>query len=116
ALMSLGIRQGDEVIITGSGPQASATIAGIRSLIANLEEVAPPVRDARTAQPAPTRTFDDKRLRGVIASRGLAVGRAFYLRAAQVAVNETGRGVALESAELERGRAEVRDRLQQLAK
>lgn len=116
ALMSLGIRHGDEVIIAGSGPQAAVAIAGIRSLIANLEEAAPQVRDTRTVQSAPARASDDKRLRGVIASRGLAVGRAFYLRAAEIAVNETGRGVAHESAELERGRAEVRDRLQQLAK
>lgn len=119
ALMSLGIRSGDEVIIAGSGPQASVAIAQIKSLIANLEDAAPKsahARDTQTVQAPAVRTSDDRRLRGVIASRGLALGRAFYLRAAEIAVNETGRGVAHESAELERGRAEVRDRLQQLAK
>lgn len=119
ALMSLGIRRGDELVIAGSGSQALAAITEIKRVIASLEDAAPKsaaIQDARTIQTASPRVSDDKRLRAVIASRGLAVGRAFYLRAAEIAVNETGRGVAHESAELERGRAEVRNRLQQLAK
>ena len=50
-------------------------------------------------------------LRGVIASRGLAVGRAVTLKAAEIAVVEAGRGIAHESAEFERAREEVRARL-----
>lgn len=117
ALMSLGIRRGDEVTIAGSGPQAPVAIAGIKRLIEALEAPeAAQVRDVRANQAPRPRVSDGQRLRGVIASRGLAVGRAFYLRVAEIAVNEIGRGIAHESAELERGRAEVRDRLQQLAK
>jgi phosphocarrier protein FPr/phosphocarrier protein len=55
------------------------------------------------------------RLRGVIASRGLAVGRAVTLKAAEIAVVESGRGIGHESAEFERARNEVRARLNQLA-
>lgn len=55
------------------------------------------------------------RLRGVIASRGLAVGRAVTLKAAEIAVVEPGRGIGHESAEFERARDEVRSRLNQLA-
>ncbi len=55
------------------------------------------------------------RLRGVIASRGLAVGRAVTLKAAEIAVVEPGRGIGHESAEFERARGEVRSRLNQLA-
>lgn len=55
------------------------------------------------------------RLRGVIASRGLAVGRAVTLKAAEIAVVEVGKGIAHESAEFERARDEVRARLTQLA-
>jgi phosphocarrier protein FPr/phosphocarrier protein len=51
----------------------------------------------------------------VIASRGLAVGRAVTLKAAEIAVVEAGRGIAHESAEFERAREEVRARLNQLA-
>ncbi|HWK75758.1 MAG TPA: phosphoenolpyruvate--protein phosphotransferase [Povalibacter sp.] len=69
-----------------------------------------------TQSPAKSPSGAQQRIRAVVASRGFAVGKAFYLRAAEVAVSEAGRGVAHESAELERGRAEVRDRLQQLAK
>jgi phosphocarrier protein FPr/phosphocarrier protein len=54
------------------------------------------------------------RLRGVIASRGLAVGRAVTLKVAEIAVIEAGRGIAHESAEFERARDEVRARLNQL--
>jgi phosphocarrier protein FPr/phosphocarrier protein len=55
------------------------------------------------------------RQRGVIASRGLAVGRAISLKAAEIAVVEAGKGIAHESAGFERARAEVRARLNQLA-
>lgn len=55
------------------------------------------------------------RLRGVIASRGLAVGRGVALKAAEIAVVEAGRGIAHESVEFERARDEVRVRLNQLA-
>jgi phosphocarrier protein FPr/phosphocarrier protein len=57
----------------------------------------------------------DGRIRGVTASRGLGVGRAVLLRAREIAVDEAGRGVAHETAELDRARAEVRGRLERLA-
>src|SRR5262249_47559388 len=43
------------------------------------------------------------------------VGRAVTLKAAEVAVVETGRGIGHESSEFERARTEVRARLEQLA-
>ncbi|MBL8268929.1 phosphoenolpyruvate--protein phosphotransferase [Steroidobacter sp.] len=55
------------------------------------------------------------RLRGVIASRGLAVGRAVTLKVEEIAVVEAGRGIGHESAEFERARDVVRTRLNQLA-
>jgi phosphocarrier protein FPr/phosphocarrier protein len=119
ALMSLGIRAGDELTIVASGPDAAAAVAEVRRLIRSLEESASAKRQAQEqARPvAPVaRKGDGKHLRGVIASRGFAVGRAFFLRAAEIAVTEAGQGVAHESAELERGRSEVRVRLQELAK
>jgi phosphotransferase system HPr (HPr) family protein len=119
ALMSLGIRAGDELTIVASGPEAAAAVAEVRRLIRSLEESASAKRQtqehARPVTPV-ARKGDGKHLRGVIASRGFAVGRAFFLRAAEIAVTEAGQGVAHESAELERGRAEVRVRLQELAK
>ncbi|MBM0107272.1 phosphoenolpyruvate--protein phosphotransferase [Steroidobacter sp. S1-65] len=67
-------------------------------------------REANDSPPATS-----GRLRGVIASRGLAVGRAVTLKAAEIAVVEAGRGIGHESAEFERARDEVRARLNQLA-
>ena len=117
ALMSLGIRCGDSVTISGSGANAAAAVAEVRRLITTLENApAAPHAPARSrAAAAPAQAGSDKQIRGVIASRGFAVGRAFFLRAAEIAVTEAGQGVAHESAELERGRAEVRTRLQALA-
>ena len=50
-------------------------------------------------------------LRGVIASRGLAVGRTLKLTRAEIGVTEQGAGVSHESSELDRARSLVRDRL-----
>ena len=66
---------------------------------------------ARTDAPHP----GGQRLRGVIASRGFAVGRAVKLRAAVIEVVEAGRGIAHESEELDRARAAVRSSLERLA-
>jgi phosphocarrier protein FPr/phosphocarrier protein len=54
-------------------------------------------------------------LRGVIASRGLAVGRTFQLTRPEVRVAETGAGVAHENAEFERARSIVRTHLKSTA-
>ena len=49
-------------------------------------------------------------LRGVIASRGLAVGRTIQLTRPEVSVAENGAGIAHENAEFDRARSVVRDR------
>jgi multiphosphoryl transfer protein len=77
---------------TGSAPKAAPAVA-------------PPIK--QQSQP--------NRLRGVIASRGLAVGRAVPLKGAEVQVAEAGKGVAHETEEFERARAAVRARLEQIA-
>ncbi|HKE95345.1 MAG TPA: phosphoenolpyruvate--protein phosphotransferase [Povalibacter sp.] len=114
ALMSLGIRGGDRVTLSGSGPDAAAALAGIRRIIDNLEPATKSAAVHTLPMPA-GRSSDPTQLRGVIASRGFAVGKAFFLREAEIAVVEAGAGVAHESAELERARTEVRERLQQLS-
>jgi phosphocarrier protein FPr/phosphocarrier protein len=116
ALMSLGIRAHDELVIRASGTQAAHTIAEIKKIILGLEAHSAPAKTPPGAAPHVVRANGDpSRLRGVIASRGLATGRAFYLRQAEITVTEAGGGLGHESAELERARNEVRSRLQQLA-
>ncbi|HEY6125745.1 MAG TPA: phosphoenolpyruvate--protein phosphotransferase [Steroidobacteraceae bacterium] len=114
ALMSLGIRGGDEVVIAGFEPAAADGIAAIARAIRNLETVA-----AHAEVPAPTATAasssDPANLRGVTANRGLAIGPAFYLQAADLQVAETGSGIGEETLAFDRARDSVRARLSRLA-
>jgi len=137
ALMSLGIRRGDEIIVEASGRDAPAAMDALASVVAKgdvgggtraiggdgLPGVAhdsravggDPRAPAGSTATAPTATApsvialagSEKALKGVIASRGLAVGRAFHFGRPEVAVVEDGSGVALEQSELQRARATV---------
>jgi phosphocarrier protein FPr/phosphocarrier protein len=120
ALMSLGIRRGDEMTLIASGDGARRAIDGLKELVLGLAEQphAPSAPATPAATPPPRQQVSvasGGRLRGVIASRGLAVGRAVPLKAAEIAVVEAGRGIGHESSEFERARNEVRARLEQLA-
>jgi len=106
ALMSLGIRGGDEVVIAGFTPAATVGIAAIAEAIRNLEPAA-----SHAPAPVAVAVPAGSNLRGVIASRGIAVGAAFYLQAADMAVVETGQGVHAEQGAFERARDSVRARL-----
>ncbi len=113
ALMSLGIRGGDEMVIAGFEPAAAVGIAAIAEAIRNLEAVAPPV--PAPAPRAPLLAADPAKLPGVIASRGIAVGTAFYLQAADMAVIEAGQAVDVEHRAFDRARDTVRARLARLS-
>src|SRR5262245_1051318 len=111
ALMSLGIRGGDEVVLVGFEPRAAVGIAAIAKAIRNLEAAAPHA-PAPVAAPAPS---DGPTLRGVIASRGIAMGPAFYLQAAEMSVVEAGQGVDVEQRAFDHARDSVRSRLSKLS-
>ena len=126
ALMSLGAQRGDELRLVASGDGAAKAIGEIKKLILSLDEKADSASTTRAPTPAspPSPASGGEvgrgqgptnRLRGVIASRGLAVGRAVPLKGAEVQVAEPGKGVAHETEEFERARAEVRARLEQIA-
>ena len=120
ALMSLGAQRGDELTLVASGPDAAKAVTELKKLVLSLDEkTSGAPGKAPAAAPAPTTPAatqaQPNRLRGVIASRGLAVGRAVPLKGAEVQVAEAGKGIAHESAEFERARAEVRARLEQIA-
>lgn len=107
AMMSLGVRGGDEVVITGFDTSAAAGVAAIARVIRELERTAP-----GPAAPAPTEpAAEPGRLRGVVASRGFAVGEAFYLHHVDIPVAEYGLGFEQETAAFDRSREEVRARL-----
>ncbi len=132
AIMALGVRQGDELIIQAGGADAAQSVAG---LVAGIQEAQrleaaaghhPPRSPAKRQAPAPTPTPAPAPgspapaagpasgmgvLSGVTAVAGLAVGRAARLERRETVVIENGAGCAREMAELETARANVRARL-----
>jgi len=121
ALMSLGVRGGDELVIAGFEAAAAAGIAQIVERVRTLDgaEPAPQVHAPRVASiqddPAFQPASHATRPCGVIASRGFAVGPAFPFEIDEPVVIEQGGGVAAEAAALERARHHVRARLQERA-
>ncbi|HKQ12339.1 MAG TPA: phosphoenolpyruvate--protein phosphotransferase [Steroidobacteraceae bacterium] len=124
-LMSLGAQRGDELTLAASGEGAAKAVGELKKLILSLDEKTGSAPTA-AAPPSPASgggmgrgqaqgQTHPNRLRGVIASRGLAVGPAVTLKGAEVQVTEAGKGVAHETEEFERARAVVRARLEQIA-
>jgi multiphosphoryl transfer protein len=119
AIMALGVRQGDEVLVRARGDQAAqaiaAMIAGINEAerLESAHEPAPP-REMATAAPAAGRAARDGELAGVCAVPGFAVGRATRIERREIAVIELGSGADHEREELERARANVRRRLERM--
>jgi multiphosphoryl transfer protein len=130
ALMSLGVRKGDHVLIQAYGADAEAAVTALeRAITSGMDShagaatlavtggtasaasarplVSPANASARSA-PIPS----DRALKGVVASRGLGVGTAFQFARAAIEVTEFGAGVPRESAEFDRARESVRSDLE----
>jgi multiphosphoryl transfer protein len=117
ALMALEAHQGDEIEIKASGPDAALAVSAIVAALegqggSRARAALPPAEPAVPTGIAPQPGGE---LRGVIASRGLAVGRAVQLRRPEIAVAEAGSGVASETAAFERARASLRARLERIS-
>ncbi len=109
-LMALGAGHGDEVTITAHGAGADAAVDAI---VAGIDEALKLERAAvvGVAPNAATPNGDAGTLSGVIAAPGFAVGFVARIERPEIAVTQTGRGSAHESAELARARDLVRARL-----
>ena len=137
ALMSLGAQHGDEVEIRSSGPDAALAASALAAVL-GAEASAPRKATTASASHAPSAAATASpaiaapaapaaiggggvapapgdKLAGVIASRGLAIGRAFQLRRPEIVVAEAGAGAAQEAVALDRARASVRARLERRA-
>ena len=135
AIMSLGVRRGEEIAVTASGPDAEAALAGVREALREAEKEvhstagrqlevaaagsegyaggsASSAGSARGLQ-STTAHLDSAQglVRGVAASPGLAVGVAFQLARREIHVEEHGHGVAVESARLDAALAAVRQHI-----
>jgi multiphosphoryl transfer protein len=126
ALMKLGAHKGDEVEVRALGRDAEHALEAVAALLAAAHAPANgPPRTVRRSLAEPTSVRPppaavgaaaEERaigaLAGVIASRGLAVGQAVRLTVREIEVTEVGAGLAHESLQLERARAQVRTRLE----
>ncbi len=134
AIMALGVRQGDELIIQAGGADAAQSVTGLIAAIEDalrMEAAAghhsprSPERPPTSGAPPPSASAPESGagpgragsgcLTGVAAVAGLAVGRAVRLERRETAVIENGTGSAREMAELEQARANVRARLARVA-
>ncbi len=125
SLMTLGVRKGDEVEIRASGSDAAAAVAAVETALRSEKGAAPGaasapgatvIRHGHAGESDLTKsTTDANSIRGVIASRGLALGHTLRLSRPEVRVAEDGSGVVHETAELDRARAVVRARLKTAA-
>ena len=124
ALMTLGVRKGDEVEIRATGAEAEAALsAAVVSLSRENGRLPAPATGlaaasgTATAQKIPLPEphiplpREDNILRGAIASRGLALGYTLQLSRPEITVPEKGAGISHESAELDRARSLVKARL-----
>jgi phosphoenolpyruvate-protein phosphotransferase len=107
ALMSLGVRKDDLIAIQAIGPDADAAVAALERSIGGTPQ--PSVQSTPKALAA---SPSEKALKGVVASRGLAVGAAFQFVRAVIDVTEVGAGITHESTALTRAREAVRADLQ----
>ncbi len=114
ALMGLGVRHGDPIELRATGKDAQAALdalaaalreAGARETDPAPAAAAPPAPEARPHDP----DMPAASLRGVIASRGLAVGPVVRLRRAETVVTEQGADPATEAGALARARGQVRE-------
>jgi phosphoenolpyruvate-protein phosphotransferase/dihydroxyacetone kinase phosphotransfer subunit len=114
ALATLGVRQGHQILVAASGPQAEATLAALAALAdRDFDDQEPAVR-APAPSPLPRRPAgsDDGALTGLPGAPGTAVGAARHFRAAapeiptEPASNPDMEWEALGRA-LERVRAEI---------
>ncbi len=116
SLMALGVQKNDEILLEAAGSDAGAAIEMIAALIGRVEP-GPPSATAPAWRPlAPragraVRPQAGTKLPGVVAAGGLALGVAATIARREREVAEAGAGVTRETAELDRGRAAVRESL-----
>lgn len=110
SLMSLGLRHGDTATLAAAGADATSALQAIAELIEGGIGEGAPVRPAAcnqaTSAPSP-KPEALGRLSGVMASPGLAVGKAVRLFVDEIAVSEAGQGAAQERAALDAALAVV---------
>ena len=110
ALMGLGATRHSEITLVASGRDAGEALTALAALLESGMEEIETAPQQRTVT-APSQSADEDMLTGIRAAPGLGLGVAVPLQAAEIAVQETGRGVALESRALRDAIENVKARL-----
>ena len=113
SVMGLGIRARETIALEANGLDADKALALVTPLLGGAHEQTPTA--GAVAQP-PSKQVAEKMLTGIVASRGIALGRATLLQEEEIDVEEAGQGVFHENAELERARGAVRAHLLELSR
>ena len=108
--MELGAKRGDEITLIATGLDADAALAALEGAFWSAAATPP------LSHPAHTRavTLSPHSYKGIVASRGVAIGRAALIAVSVQAPEEAGAGIAHETAELMRARDAVRTQLERL--
>jgi multiphosphoryl transfer protein len=114
AVMGLGLSKGASVSLIATGADADAAIAAIVALVeSGMGESATTSENIVAIVPTPE---EPGMVSGVRAAPGLALGNALGFSRAEIAVDENGKGVAVENKRLSDAIASVRARLQNAAR
>lgn len=111
ALMSLGLRQGDEIEVEARGADAVAALAALARLLSPPGAVPAPASPGATSAATPVHV---ERFPAIVAVPGLALGVAVQLHRPEPQVAERGAGEAAETAALHQALAEVEQQLTEL--
>ncbi len=112
ALMSLGVHCGETIEVDALGADANAAIAALERLLAPEVSVRVP-KEAPRPRPSATGA---RRIEGLVASRGVAMGVAAPWSQPEIAVAETGASQGAEQEALAKALAFVRDHLAALSR
>lgn len=113
AVMALGVRHGDRLVVRASGADAEAAVAAIATLIASGmgEAGQAPAPAPIPPAPIPPASANPALIAGVRASPGLAIGSVFRLVAPQIVIPEAFGSAADEHARLVRALQSLTARL-----
>jgi phosphocarrier protein FPr/phosphocarrier protein len=114
ALMALGVRRGDAVVVEAQGADAAqAAEALVQMLSSGSEEKTAQtfVKQRDAERPSPVAGV----LTGIRAAPGIALGVAVTFQAGDIAVEEQGQGISRETARLQNAIAALRTRLEHAA-
>ncbi len=113
ALLALGTRLGDTVIVEARGDDAEAALAAMIALLDSDMGEGPAVA---APAPAPLAELKPGQIAGVIASPGLAMGPVARIDRSAIAVQRDGAGIETERAALAQACSAVRARIAVRAK